>query len=116
MKLSINDNSKNYACSVVEIKNIFPIEGADNIVRTNVNGNDVVVSKDTKIGDIMLYFVSGTRLNQDYCKYNNLLDKAEMNNDINKRGLQPRWMKIEAAFTPRGGIRTTVIVEHGTRP
>lgn len=29
---------------------------------------------------------------------------------------QPRWMKIEAAFTPRGGIRTTVIVEHGDRP
>lgn len=25
---------------------------------------------------------------------------------------QPRWMKIEAAFTPRGGIRTTVVVEH----
>ncbi|WP_437204585.1 preQ(1) synthase [Planctomicrobium sp. SH664] len=25
---------------------------------------------------------------------------------------QPRWMKIEAAFTPRGGIRTTVIVEY----
>ena len=29
---------------------------------------------------------------------------------------QPRWMKIEAAFTPRGGIRTTVLVEHGSRP
>ena len=28
---------------------------------------------------------------------------------------QPRWMKIEADFTPRGGIRTSVIVEHGTR-
>ncbi len=28
----------------------------------------------------------------------------------------PRWMKIEAAFTPRGGIRTTVIVEHGQKP
>ncbi len=27
----------------------------------------------------------------------------------------PRWMKIEAAFTPRGGIRTTVIVEHGKK-
>ena len=25
---------------------------------------------------------------------------------------QPRWMKITADFTPRGGIRTTVIVEH----
>jgi len=29
---------------------------------------------------------------------------------------QPRWMKIEAAFAPRGGIRTNVIVEHGRRP
>ena len=29
---------------------------------------------------------------------------------------RPRWMKIEAAFTPRGGIRTTVIVEHGQKP
>ena len=29
---------------------------------------------------------------------------------------QPRWMKIEAAFTPRGGIRTTVVVEHGKKP
>ena len=28
---------------------------------------------------------------------------------------QPRWMKIEAAFTARGGIRTTVIAEHGKR-
>jgi 7-cyano-7-deazaguanine reductase len=27
----------------------------------------------------------------------------------------PRWMKIEAAFTPRGGIRTTVIVEHPSK-
>lgn len=27
----------------------------------------------------------------------------------------PRWMEIEAAFTPRGGIRTTVRVEHGQR-
>lgn len=28
---------------------------------------------------------------------------------------RPRWMKIEAAFTPRGGIRTTVIVEFPDR-
>ena len=25
---------------------------------------------------------------------------------------QPRWMKIVGAFTPRGGIRTTVTVEY----
>ena len=27
----------------------------------------------------------------------------------------PRWIKITADFTPRGGIRTTVIVEHPQR-
>lgn len=26
--------------------------------------------------------------------------------------LQPRWLKIEAAFTPRGGISTTVTAQH----
>ena len=25
---------------------------------------------------------------------------------------EPRWMRIVADFTPRGGIRTTVTVEH----
>jgi 7-cyano-7-deazaguanine reductase len=29
---------------------------------------------------------------------------------------QPRWMQIEADFTPRGGIRTTVTAEHGKQP
>jgi len=28
---------------------------------------------------------------------------------------KPRWMKITADFTPRGGIRTTVIVEYPPR-
>jgi len=86
MKLSINENSKNYACSVVEIKNLYPIEGADTIVRTVVNGNNVVVPKSTEIGARMLYFVSGTKLSADYCKLNNLLDKAELNSDATKKG------------------------------
>lgn len=86
MKLSVKENSTNYVCSVVEIKNLFPIEGADKIQRCNVNGNDVVVSKDVKLGDKMLYFVSGTKLNEGYCKYNNLLDKAENNIDTSKKG------------------------------
>ena len=28
--------------------------------------------------------------------------------------LQPRWMTVELAFTPRGGITTTVTAEHGS--
>ena len=29
---------------------------------------------------------------------------------------EPRWMKIGADFTPRGGLRTSVTVEHGDKP
>ena len=29
---------------------------------------------------------------------------------------QPRWMKVDADFTPRGGLRTSVTVEHGEQP
>jgi 7-cyano-7-deazaguanine reductase len=28
--------------------------------------------------------------------------------------LHPRWMKIEAAFTPRGGISSKIIVQHAS--
>lgn len=28
----------------------------------------------------------------------------------------PRWMRIDADFTPRGGIRTSVMAEHGQPP
>jgi len=86
MKLSVKENSKNYACAVVEIKEVHPIEGADRIQKVVIQGNEVVCSKDVKVGDKMLYFVSGTKLNEDYCRFNNLLDKAEMNNDTSAKG------------------------------
>jgi hypothetical protein len=86
LKLSIKDNSKNYTCTVVQIDNLHNIEGADRIKRTVVLGNNVIVGLDTKIGQKMLYFNSGTKLNEEYCKYNNLYDKAELNADPTKKG------------------------------
>lgn len=86
MKLSIKESSKNYTCSVVEIKEKFDIEGADAICRVVINGNNVVVPKTTEVGSKMLYFCSGTKLSTDYCKSNNLYDKEENNLDTSKRG------------------------------
>ena len=86
MKLTVNSNSTNYACSVVEIKQKFRIEGADSICRVVVNGNSVVIPITTEIGSKMLYFVSGTKLSVEYCKNNNLYDREENNLDTSKRG------------------------------
>lgn len=104
MKLEVKENSKNYACSVVEIKELFPIEGADNIVRVVVNGNNVVVPKTTEVGAKMLYFVSGTKLNANYCKFNNLYDKAEENRHETTRGFISFKQKRVKAIKLRGVI------------
>ena len=97
MKLSIKRGSENYVGTVVEIKNIFNIENADKIVRTNIFGNDIIISKDVNIGDKMIYFISGTKLNSDFCKYNNLLTDKEQNNDKTKTGyISPKQFRVKA--------------------
>ncbi len=102
MKLEIREDSLNYACSVVEIKEVFPIEGADKIARVVVNGNSVVVSKDVQAGDKMLYFVSGTQLSADFCKYNNLFDRSEENMDISEKGFISYKQRRVKAIKLRG--------------
>ena len=102
MKLEIREDSMNYACSVVEIKEVFPIEGADKIARVVVNGNSVVVSKDVQAGDKMLYFVSGTQLNAEFCSRNNLLDRAEENYDTSQKGFISYKQRRVKAIKLRG--------------
>lgn len=79
--ISIKKGSENYCCTVVEINNLHPIEGADFIQRTVIYGNNVIISKDIKLGDKMLYFNSGTKLNPEFCKVNNLYSNTEYNID-----------------------------------
>jgi len=102
MKLEIREDSMNYACSVVEIKEVFPIEGADKIARVVVNGNSVVVSKDVQAGDKMLYFVSGTQLNAEFCSRNNLFDRSEENLDTSEKGFISYKQRRVKAIKLRG--------------
>ena len=103
MKIKIKENSKNYVCSVVEITELFPIEGADRIKRTVVFGNSVIVGLDVKIGDKMLYFVSGTKLNPAYCKYNNLLTDAEQNKDKKVGYISHKQFRVKAIKLTNSG-------------
>ena len=81
MKLSVKFGSENYAATIVQIEKIYDIPNADNIVRTVIYGNNVIIGKDIKEGDIMLYFNSGTKLNPEFCKINNLYSNQEYNAD-----------------------------------
>lgn len=85
MKINKPKN-ENYAATVVEIKNIIPIVGSDNIVHTNIFGNLVIVGKDTLVGTKGIYFPAETKLSADFLKYNNLYRKPELNTDNTKKG------------------------------
>lgn len=96
MKLEVREDSKNYVCSVVKIGQVFDIEGADRIKRVVVHGNNIVVQNTVKEGDIMLYFVSGTELSEEYCHKNNLFEKAELNQDQSKKGFINSKRRVKA--------------------
>lgn len=83
IKKPINNN---YCATVVEIKNIIPIENCDNVVHTNIFGNSIIVSKDVKVGDIGLFFPLETKLSNEFLKCNNLYRKQELNIDQTKKG------------------------------
>lgn len=104
MKLTIQENSTNYVCTVVQIGTSFPIEGADKIQRVVLLGNNVIVSKDVKEGDKMLYFVAGTQLSQDLCYENNLLDDSALNKDTTQRGYVSSKRRLIKALKLRGTI------------
>lgn len=96
MKLSINKESDNYCANIVQIKEVFPIKDADNIVKTIIFGNSVIISKQINVGDIVLYFNSGTQLSEDFCKYNNLYSDCLLNLNTNKTGYFSHQRRVKA--------------------
>lgn len=71
--LSCSPNIKHeYCCTIVKIEECLPIEGADRIQQTLVNGMSMVISRDIKPGDIMIYAANETALHPDFLRVNNL--------------------------------------------
>lgn len=86
LKLTIKQGSENYTATIVEIKEIYDIPNADFIKRVNIFGQDIIISADIKVNDKMILFNSGTKLNPDFCKYNNLYEDKTLNNNTNLKG------------------------------
>lgn len=104
MKLTINEGSENYPCTVVKIGELHPIPNADNLMRTVLFGNNLIVSKTVKEGDVMLYFVAGTQLSEDLCYHNNLYDDSAMNSDTTEKGYISTKRRLVKALKLRGVI------------
>lgn len=85
MKLKPPKNP-NYAAIIVEVSNIIPLEGMDRAQAAIVLGNQVIVDKSIKKGDIGVYFPVECKLSNNYLAANNLYRKKELNADKDKGG------------------------------
>lgn len=71
--------SLEYCATVVRLGEIQEIPGALTVAKTLVNGRTIVISKDHKEGDLMIYCANETQLNFDFLSVNNLFQHTNLN-------------------------------------
>lgn len=84
MKLEVKGNP-NYAAAIVRINHLTEFENADRIVGVPMFGLQAIVGRDTKIGDLGVFFPAESQLSFDYAFHNSLhshATKAVMGNTI----------------------------------
>lgn len=96
MKLEAPRNS-NYCATVVTLKEFRELAGCNNIKGAVIFGNQVVVSKDAKAGDIGVFFPVETQLSAGFCAGNNLFRKAENNADPSAKGFFEDHGRVKCA-------------------
>lgn len=69
----------NYSATVVKITNLRPHSNADRLVCTNIFGNNIIVGKETKIGDLGLYFPLESQIGEEFARANDLIRRKDEN-------------------------------------
>lgn len=96
MKLSIREGSNpNYLATVARVGKLSPITGADKLVKTVINGYDIIVSKDFHEGDVVIYFPLESVICEKYLGANNLYDMARYELNANKEEVYDLLNKSE---------------------
>lgn len=97
-KLKFTDSAnKNYSAVVVELQKFNILPNCDNVQAALIFGNSVIVSKDTKAGDVGLFFPVETQLDQKFLGANNLFRKPEWGNVENdKKGFFEEQGRVKA--------------------
>lgn len=82
----IYDDSKNYTCQVIRLPTKIPVNGLDNLVEVNYQGNSVLISKDSDESKLYLFFPAECKLSDNFLRRNNLYRHSNLNSDNTKTG------------------------------
>ena len=90
------DHNPNYIAKIHVIDNLHPHPNADRLQLTTIEGNNIVLGIDTKIGDMGIYFPLECRISPLYLSANNQFEPKELNADNTKRGFFNKHGRVRA--------------------
>lgn len=80
---------REYCSKIVRIGAMHPIEGADRLAKTNIDGNSIVVPKGMfKPGEAVIYCANETQINRNFLSANNLFELSEYRLNTNHREVE----------------------------
>lgn len=77
MNLKIDQESVNYTCQVLQIKQLRKHVNADRLQIATLQGNNVICGLDTKLDDVVLYFPVGCQIEQKFAEVNDLIRRKD---------------------------------------
>lgn len=83
---SINSENPNYLAKIISTSAVSAHPNADRLAVTTVDGFNVIVGKDTKPGELFIYFPLESKINSDFLSFVNGFIQSEENHDQNKKG------------------------------
>lgn len=91
-----NSFKSEYACEVVRIGEVIPVEGSDFLGKVEIHpGMPIVVRKDeVKEGDVMFYVDMECQLNHQFLEVNNQFEDSSLNADGSKKGYINKYGRI----------------------
>lgn len=115
-RFSINEsNGVNYLATICKIGEMHPIEGADRLVKTVINGYDIVIAKEHKEGDIVVYFPVETSICEQYLSANNLFEIGEFERNSNAEEVKEILIKAEGLDDTNIEGKTALLAEAKTK-
>ncbi len=78
--------NENYCATIVDIKTLVDLPDCDNIQGAIIFGNQVIVGKDSQVGDVGIYFPAETQLSHEYVSKSNLYKHSPLNEDEEQKG------------------------------
>lgn len=84
--LKVDENSKNYAATVIKLPVMQAVTGLDNLKSVSIFGNQCLVGKDSNPDELYLYFPAESKLSSSFLEANNLFRHSDYNSDKSQKG------------------------------